>query len=531
MNIFDLFKRRPWDISALPTPWSADRRSVYETLRQGAVASDTEDDKDQSGDIELRWAPGASDGVFVHHTAHDDANGWDAIRALTRLLAVGSEANLHSFYRMATENRTLSYVDALLDEISAEPFDRPERLHAVALWLATQSPDPEPVKLGLSLLGLFGEDTDREVMNTLGRDDEFTLFAVTALSNRFENWEEDAFGLAQEVTGWGRIFAIERLAGTQNPEVIDWLLIDGYRNSVMHEYTAWICAVTGDLKTRLAAEPVDPRVFTTAGDIITCLLVGGASPDDIYCYEDGAAVLERYLELVGTCPLGEPAGALDHMKTVGFIESFVQDEEQSWELLQDFGWTEELRDRLATEARRLLDGPHWVELVEAGLACEITKQNHLFFWNAAGQAHRVGIDPWEAIFERTKEGENFWGWLMQTGDEDRVRRTVELAREKIDLVAIASGPSDGLGLGPKFEQHDQLHLVLQYLDSWPGLGLELILTALRSPVVRNRHRAVTALEAWPVLPREAVDVLIAAHAAEPEDDLREHMAHLLGPQS
>ena len=53
--------------------------------------------------------------------------------------------------------------------------------------------------------------------------------------------------LATHVHGWGRVHLVERLESTNNAEIKEWLLRDGYKNSVMYEYLAYPCATTGGL--------------------------------------------------------------------------------------------------------------------------------------------------------------------------------------------------------------------------------------------------------------------------------------------
>jgi len=64
------------------------------------------------------------------------------------------------------------------------------------------------------------------------------------------------------------------------------------------------------------------------------------------------------------------------------------------------------------------------------------------------------------------------------------------------LDEIASGPTVSVGLGPEFQHHNALDLVLQELQQFPGRGWPLIRAGLQSPTVRNRNKAVEALASW-----------------------------------
>jgi len=69
--------------------------------------------------------------------------------------------------------------------------------------------------------------------------------------------------MAKHVTGWGRVHLVERLAKTEDAEIKEWLLREGFRNSVMYEYLAYIAATTGGLNDalhQLIQDPLDREV-------------------------------------------------------------------------------------------------------------------------------------------------------------------------------------------------------------------------------------------------------------------------------
>jgi len=81
--------------------------------------------------------------------------------------------------------------------------------------------------------------------------------------------------LAQHLTGWGRIHIVDRLAATRDERIKAWLLRDGCRNDIMDEYTALICAKTGDLVTALRTSNPDLPLMKGAGAILAALIRGG----------------------------------------------------------------------------------------------------------------------------------------------------------------------------------------------------------------------------------------------------------------
>ena len=88
---------------------------------------------------------------------------------------------------------------------------------------------------------------------------------------------------------------------------------------------------------------------------------------------------------------------------------------------------------------------------------------------------------------------------------------------------------DELGIGPGYEAHQCLDVIVQDLDEYPGRGWPLLAAALRSPAIRNRNMALRALAAWPRAdwPSEAESALEAARDAEPESEVRERIEAVL----
>ncbi|WP_345472712.1 hypothetical protein [Actinoallomurus oryzae] len=133
----------------------------------------------------------------------------------------------------------------------------------------------------------------------LGALEELTLYAVVALMKTQPDRQRAVYELARWVKGWGRIHAVERLEGSDDPEIKAWLLREGFRNDVMNEYLAHLAATTGDLYTALLGPDVDKALFEGAGGILAALALGGPAKD-MTDYDDGVPTMHRYAELVGT---------------------------------------------------------------------------------------------------------------------------------------------------------------------------------------------------------------------------------------
>jgi hypothetical protein len=343
-----------------------------------------------------------------------------------------------------------------------------------------------------------------------------------AIKNSDNDSELTLWSLACLVNGWGRIHIIERLTETRDEQIKAWMLREGYKNGIMYEYTALICARTGELLPALRGPEPDDKLLTGAGSILTALIAGRGGPTDgIEAYEDGAEVTELYLSHLQERDI-DVQGFVD----INTIEQFIKDE--SGELDPALGWRQR-SERLLSLTNAILSRPDWEQKVREGLDSE----NDQTFWPATQAARLLNIDAWDVYFERLKRGEDRWYFTVQTNDPERIDRVIEFAEETLPLQMIASGPADSMGLGPEFRHHSALDFVLQELHRFPGKGWALIQAGLQSPTVRNRNMAVQALAAWDrtAWPFEAEALLKRAIDLEPNDATRAMMVKALAGES
>lgn len=444
-------------------PWDANS-SIYEHIRShirpgekrladGWETLPDEDALAARSETSLRWAAGALDGVMGHHMSAGEAEK-EMEQANVLILTYCREPtarNKAAVYKFLVEHEVLSIIDPLIEKLVQQPNVDHERLYELAHSLATDSPDRSPVKFGVAMLGLFQGAGNEELFHTLGRHDEFTLFCAVALSNASENPEIELWKLAQNVDGWGRIQIVERLTETEDPRIKDWLLREGFKNSVMNEYLACICARSGGLLAALSEDEIDQELLSSAGDLIVALISGGPA-EDMDDYEDGAAVVERYLG-----HLEVRATALDQLLAVATIQRYVADEEADWSTRSERGWTDEKRAGFREKCASIISQPHWKEC-----ASEMLQSDDRFEFSRGSQAAEVlGIDTWEQHWKRLRNSPmDSWCWsqVMHRCNEARITEVVEFAEEYLPLDKVATGPGDEMGLGFGFEQIGRAHV-------------------------------------------------------------------------
>lgn len=523
MSLFS-FSRTPK--KNLDTPWK-DYPSIFEHIKNNInaetgiltdIGDKLPDDSRRFKEGELRWVSGAMDGAFGHHGG-GDRKSINKVTVLTK--KISEKGNLEDKieqYRILEKDNIMDFIDPTLEEIIKLNVYSEPHLHNWAKWLTFESPDRGAVKFGVALLGLIRDKNDLDNLLILGRHEEFTLFVAVAITNTFEDSEEYLWELAKHVDGWGRIHLVERLSKTESPEIKKWMIYEGYKNSIMYEYLAYICATTGGLKEKLSQHAIDKTLLQSTGEIIEALINGGPA-EDISVYQDTAIVIRLYLEQT----IGKDF-TLDRFLTYHTIKTYLSDEKNDWSEQSKNGWTDDLRANLLIDINKELTLSAWKDLVNE----KKNSTDNIEFWKANQAASILGIDMWDIHWQRlidkpTKAG--LWYHVMKNADNNRIDRIMELAMDKIDLNKISTGAEDNLGLGEEYELHRCIGFILQDLDKYPGKGEKIILTALKSPVTSNRNMALRALSAWgnEYINDNIKKSIIAAEKVEPNADTRNNL--------
>jgi hypothetical protein len=462
----------------------------------------------------LRWAPGAMDGAFGHHGGGggSDALAESAAKAFVAACKRPTRRRLRGLYKAVQSDNVLDFLDPLIEKLVQLQPDR-DRLHDLGRWLATTASDRGAVKVGIAILGVTGLDRDVDVVRALGAHEEFTLFAAVALSNGLETPDSELWALAHVVDGWGRIQCVERLRDTKDPAIRRWILREGFRNSVMHEYLAYIAATTGGLVEALRADEPERDLLTAAGEILSALVYGGPA-QDMTDYEDGADATEAFL-----AHMERRADTLGDFQAVAAIRSFL-DSDDGWDELGARGWSATRREAFEQVCDEILGREEWIGRIHLGLESPDAGE----YWRAEQAAKRRGIDVFAIQLQRIRQDPlgNDWFAAWQGATSDRAEQLVNLATELLPLRDLATGPQDQAGFGPQWRSHNALDWTLQALRNHPGLGGELVLIGLQSPMTRNRNMSLHALSQWPRdrWPPEAERLVHELARADPNEQAR-----------
>ncbi|MDA2811505.1 hypothetical protein O4J56_12760 [Nocardiopsis sp. RSe5-2] len=464
------------------------------------------------------------DGIQTHHFRAPDTPAAaeriaDRVAALAADFDAAGAAELHD---LLAEQRALAIADDLLRMIRTRRGPEglsSEGLRTTALWLCEHGTRREAVKIGIALLGETAQEPDLELLLRLGALEELTLFAVVAVK---KNWAAPGvYRLARRVEGWGRIHAVERLKGCDDPQVKAWLLRGGYRNGVLDEYLSWIAATTGDLLGALQAPSVDDELLDGAGGILHSLAVGGPA-EDIRHYDDALAALHRYIDLVG-----EAEPTLRRLCDLAQITRLLRGDRKGLD------WPEGAREQVVARIDRLLERPVWSRIALAHLA---EPEDDYTFNKALSCAFELGLEVRGHVLDHLEDnpGNRFvWQWAMLWASAEDVGELVACAEHLLLLNPLGGGPEEGTGSGGReVDIDDILGVIVQELGRFPGAGTALVRAALVGDMPWNRNMALRTLTAWSehdpaALPADAAEWLHTAEQQEPNEKVRETIVGLL----
>ncbi|MDI4648618.1 hypothetical protein [Cohnella hashimotonis] len=333
-------------------PW-AGKPSVFDTIvlrtdQDGKLKSQTLPDDDEYADKPERkeaLRQQSLEGIGPIGSIEDEGAAKELARLLIRLSRDRNVRNRRAAYLALMREESLDAISPALQALHKLPGLNAGNLYEEALWMARHGVHRNVVKFGLALLSQYGSDRHRELAFTLGKHEEFTLYAASALLS-MEQSSKLLCELARCVDGWGRIYLVERL-DPETQEIRDWLLREGFRNRIGDGLLAYTCALKGDLEEALGEDAIDPALLEGAGGILSALIAGGPA-EDIDDYEQAMPVIGDYLRHAQRM---RPDSA--HRKPIAAIEAFLQQDERAWEKRYRNGWTPEARESYLAMCRSL----------------------------------------------------------------------------------------------------------------------------------------------------------------------------------
>lgn len=484
-----------------------------------------------------RLVSGARDGIATHHMASlgeaDEARQvYGVANGLRRLVGGGGDDSWLEFVTLAGAEQVVRYADALGSELARMGDLTEPRVAPHARRLVREATKCEALKLGILLLGLYGDKSDLEMLLTVGRHEEFTLFTALAVARLVPDPLPVWWRMARGLNGWGKVHLVERICDMLEEseesydEIRAWLLREGCSNEVLPEYVACRCAIGGALHTTLTVSDPDDALLDGASIIVEALMNDEGPSEDMSDYEHGVRVVTSLL-----AHLEKRCDSVHRLSTVIRIRewnaTFDQGTESRRARLESLGWSSACRAALDATCATIIEHDRWKRIVQEAYESDDFTQRRLA-WSAA---EAVGVDLWDSAFRKLEQSpldEVLYFELFQTDDAYRQRRLIAFAERNLPLDEIACGPSLELGLGDAWRAHGCLAFALQALCCPELFSPTLVSAGLRSPVTGVRNAAVSVLESHPAgrWKADLAEVLEVSLRTEPSEALRDRLRAL-----
>lgn len=194
---------------------------------------------------EIRFADGAMDGICMYHMAPYKLESSDVelMKKSVAAMSKGDYAETNAVLAQLGKNaRAIQLVDHFQQYIlNHEDEIDLEKAYPCIFDIVCKSTEKESIKFALVMMELLDTEHDfiKKVVRTIALSDEFTIFALWIM--RFwQNGNNEIFEIAKNMSGWGKIHAVELLQ-PETEEIREWLLIEGTKNNVAYAYSALTC--------------------------------------------------------------------------------------------------------------------------------------------------------------------------------------------------------------------------------------------------------------------------------------------------
>lgn len=297
-------------------------------FRSEYIDDDNADD-DDTDLIPVQYTDGFTDGMEIYSTGLNDPTERQ-VAAIRDLMYAIKRSDIETagylLDDLADSLPAIEAEDAMLEAIEDEADDEVflENLLRMGVTLVIRGTDPYTVKYGIVMLEGFDlPEPVKEVLRTLGRCDEFTLFVVAAM-HRWTHANDEIFELARHVEGWGRIHCVDALQ-PQDDEQRMWLLHEGWRNTVVAAYSVVPCFEKSGAAQLLADGNLTDDEFADIADMLTVLIdEDGVVSAGISAFDDADRIVEDFLEVAAR--RSQEVGLTDaEQEAVDYAEQYQED--------------------------------------------------------------------------------------------------------------------------------------------------------------------------------------------------------------
>ncbi len=458
---------------------SNEKTSIFQRIEEfirttGELPEDFEAEEREYAEDELRFAPGAMEGILGHHSS-GKGEIKDFAETLKSYLETDSASALEQFeetqpFQVACGRNEL--LQEIIDHQEEYPADKVANL---GYYFARQGRKCESVKLGLSLLALFDFTHNEQVcglLRYLGYCEEFTDYVTMSVAGWEESQKQDFyFELAKKLKGWGKIDVVEEMIA-DTPEKKEWILCHGCKNNIMNSYLAYECVKKCDFHDRLREGNLTGEQLKGAGEIMIGLIEEGPCK--------GMSIVEEPVELT----LNYVSEVMKHPLDVVDIQHLC------W--IYEYFENSEIED-----AKQVCDKLHqlWKHLdIEVLVQENLAEKTHA----CVQIANQFGVDISKPLLELMQEDfSKYFTYCFYLFQKDcYVDEFFDLCEREIDESLYPKQMGDSLGIGRLGEGMLALDMVVQHMDKYPQKGRKLLVISIQSPITRWRNMAAKTLLGW-----------------------------------
>lgn len=513
---------------------AVNKSSIYEKIRDciernGVVPDGFELEEREYKENELRFAPGALEGILGHHSAGAGAGQALAEKIKEYLQIIPKEA-MEKFEREAAVDGQMASARSGIQKVILERKDEYDagKVFALAYFFAMNGNMVETVKLGLSLLALFDTGDKGEVcdvLRTLGCCEEFTDYVLTAVESWAEKDKQELyFDLARKLHGWGKINAVERMyADTEEKK--EWLLCHGCKNSIMNAYLGLVCAEKCDFQERLKQGNFSEEQFQGAREIMDGLLDEGPC-QGLSAMEDAAELVLLYLEECRKHVLN-----VDLVMQLADIRDYFDGVKSKAVKSETAGVNEADSDtKIRTKVETMISTIHLKDFI-----VEHMKDST---YQCIRIARAFELDVSECLIGLMKMNfAKYYPHCYYLFEKNAyVDDFFHICERAIKEADYPNEMGDSWGVAARERKGIMLDMIVQYLDRYPLCGKKMIRICLHSPITRWRNMAGKALLGWVKelggtladIDSELYDVVEDVAARECNEGTKETWKKLLG---
>lgn len=455
----------PWSNKEKIVPYLAQQMEAHQRI----VHTDLPDDEYLYDENHPKLAPGLSDRVLADVVTPFYTK--KLIKLFMEQVENPTNQTRKATYEKIQEEKVISYFHELVELFMQQEKDE-KLVQEEALWLFENAAHREVVKFAAVILGCTNCEAYKERLQTIAFHEEFTGVALFALNNGTRNANDFIWHLAQRLSGWGKIEAVNFLE-PESEEIREWFLTEGTKNDILNSYSSTVCAEKGRLDVVLHEPEISSQLFTGASVIIEGLLSEeGHQPIDEYEY--AGQVLKRY-----TYHAKVHCRELEDFYLLTCISDYMKVDEETWDERYENNWKPHERYDVNEAIQQIAADPKWLKE-----AMEILHSEEADHMQALAVAKFYGADIKDLLFDKLKKEPNRIEYhlaLLEMKEQEVTEALVAFADRFDSLDDLTN------------EEKATVIVLVQTLREFEGTGLDLIEKCLRSADEVLQHFAVVTL--------------------------------------